>query len=153
VIGKKMIKFVRSVAFLLLALAAFSFGRKEETLKELIARTEASRPDQQPDLYMEAADRQRKAAMDAMKAERWEEFEADLQDIVKYCDKARVAASSSTKHIKNTEIRIRRISNHLKEVKLDIALDDQPKVQAAINKLEEFRTELLRKMFGSKGND
>ncbi len=148
-----MIKFSGSVALVLLALAAFSFGRKEETLIELIARAETSRPDQQPDLYMEAADRQRKTAMEAMKAERWEEFEADLQDIVKYCDKARAAAISSTKHIKSTEIRIRRISGHLKDVKLDVALDDQPKVQVVINKLEEFRTELLRKMFGGKGND
>ena len=40
-----MIKFALSVAFVLVALATFSFGRKEETLKELIARTEASRPD------------------------------------------------------------------------------------------------------------
>ena len=148
-----MIKFAGSVALVLLALVAFSFGRKEETLNELIARTEASRPDQQPDLYMEAADRQRKAAAEAMKAEHWQEFEADLQDIVKYCDKARAAAIRSTKHIKNTEIRIRRISGHLKDAKLDVALDDQPKVQAAIDKLEEFRTELLHKMFGGKGND
>jgi RecA/RadA recombinase len=147
-----MIKVVGSVALVLLAVA-FSFGRKEETLKELIARTEASRPDQQPDLYMEAADRQRKAAMEAMKAEHWEEFDADLQDIVSFCDKARAAAIGSTKHIKNTEIRIRRISNHLKDIKLDVALDDQPKVQVVVNKLEEFRTELLRRMFGGKGND
>jgi hypothetical protein len=148
-----MMKFALSVAFVLVVLATFSFGRKEETLKELIARTEASRPDQQPDLYMEAADRQRKAAMEAMKADHWEEFDADLQDVVKFCDKARAAAISSAKHIKNTEIRIRRISNHLKDVKLDVALDDQPKVQMAIDKLEEFRTELLHKMFGGKGND
>ena len=148
-----MIKFAGSVALVVLAVAAFSFGRKEETLNELIARTEASRPDQQPDLYMEAADRQRKAATEAMKSEHWQDFETDLQDVVRFCDKARAAAISSTKHIKNTEIRIRRISGHLKDLKLDAALDDQPKVQVAIDKLEEFRTELLHKMFGGKVSD
>ena len=58
---------------------------------------------------------------------------------MKFCDKARASAISSTKHIKNTEIRIRRISNHLKDVKLDVALDDQPKVQTVVDKLEEFQ--------------
>src|SRR5438552_19067568 len=101
-----MTKFASAVAVVLLGLAAFSFGRKEETLKELVARAEASKPDQQPDLYMEAADRQRKAAVDAVKANLWEDFDADLQDVVQYCDRAHAAAISSNKHIKNTEIRI-----------------------------------------------
>jgi len=148
-----MIKFAGAVVLVLLALMTLSFGRKDETLKELIARTEAARPDQQPDLYMEAADRQRKAAADAMKADRWEEFGSDLQDVVKYCDKAHTAAISTNKHIKNTEIRIRRISSYLKDIKLDVEVDDQPKVQTAIDQLEQFRTDLMRKIFGGKGND
>ena len=148
-----MIKFAGVAAVVLLGLAAFSFARKEETLKELVARAEASKPDQQPDLYMEAADRQRKAAVDAVKGNRWEEFGTDLQDVVNYCDKAHAAAISSNKHIKNTEIRIRRISSHLKDIKPDVEIDDQPKVQAAIDQLEQFRTALMRKMFGGKSND
>ncbi len=148
-----MIKFAGAFAVVLLGLAAFSFGRKEETLKELVARAEASRPDQQSDLYMEAADRQRKAAVDAVKASRWEDFDAELRDVILYCDKAHAAAISSNKHIKNTEIRIRRISSHLKDIKLDVEVDDQPKVQAAIDQLEQFRTDLMRKMFGGKSND
>ena len=128
-----MIRFAGAVAVVLLGLAAFSFGRKEETLQELVARAEASKPDQQ--------------------ANRWEEFGTDLQDVVNYCDKAHGAAISSNKHIKNTEIRIRRISSHLKDIKLDVEVDDQPKVQAAIDQLEQFRTDLMRKMFGGKSND
>ena len=148
-----MIKFAGAVGLVLLALMTLSFGRKDETLKELIARTEAARPEQQPDLYMEAADRQRKAAADAMKADHWEEFGADLQDVVKYCDKAHAAAISTNKHIKNTEIRIRRISSYLKDIKLDVEIDDQAKVQTAIDQLEQFRTDLMRKIFGGKSND
>jgi|SRR6476660_686923 len=148
-----MIKFAGAVVAVLLGLVAFSFARKEETIKELVARAEASRPEQQPDLYMEAADRQRKAAVDAVKGSRWEEFGTDLQDVITYCDKAHAAAISSNKHIKNTEIRIRRISSHLKDIKLDVEVDDQSKVQAAIDQLEQFRTDLMRKMFGGKSND
>jgi hypothetical protein len=143
-----MIKFAGVVAMVLLGLTPFSFARKEETLKELVARAEASKPDQQPDLYMEAADRQRKAAVDAVKASRWEEFGTELQDVVTYCNKAHAAAISSNKQIK-----IRRISSHLKDIKLDVEVDDQPEVQAAIDQLEQFRTDLMRKMFGGKSND
>ena len=148
-----MIKFVGVTAAILLGLIATSSARKEETLQELLSRAEAAKVDQQPDLYMEAAERQRKASVDAAKAEKWDEFQSDLKDIANYCDKAHKAAITSSKHVKNTEIRIRRISTHLKETKMDVSVDDQPAVQAVIDELEQFRTELLRSMFGGKSND
>jgi hypothetical protein len=148
-----MSKFVGVIALMVLGLVAVSSARKEETLQELVARAEAAKLDQQPDLYMEAAERQRRAALDALKSERWDEFHADLKDIAKYCDRAHKAAIASAKKIKNTEIKIRRISTRLRETKLNVGVDDQPAVQAVIDQLEEFRTELLRSMFGGKGND
>ena len=140
-------------ALLVLGLITVSFGRKEETVQELVARAEAAKPDQQPNLYMAAAERQRRAANDAMKADHWEEFRSDVQDIVKYCDRAHKAAITSNKHIKDTEIKIRQISTHLKETKMNVDVDDQPAVQSAIDQLEQYRTDLLRSMFGGKSND
>jgi len=75
-----------------------------------------------------------------------------LNDVAKYSDKAHKAAIASGKKVKNTEIKIRRISTRLKETKMNVGVDDQPAVQAVIDQLEEFRTELLRSMFGGKGN-
>ncbi len=144
-----MIKSVGVFALVLLgALAAFA--RKPETLQELLARAESAKTDQQPKLYMDAAELQHKAATDALKANRQDEFQTDLKDIVEYCDKAHAAAIKSKKHVKDTEIRIRRISGHLKEMKLDADVDNQPTVQKAIDQLEHFRTELLLSMFGGK---
>lgn len=148
-----MSKRVAMAVFLVVILAAFSFGRSGETLQELVARADASRADQQPDLYMEAAEVQRRAAVSAGKAEQWDQFRSALRDVILYCDKAHNSAVKSKKHIKNTEIKIRRISVHLKETKMDVGIDDQPIVQKAIDQLEQFRTELLRSMFGGKGND
>jgi hypothetical protein len=34
-----------------------------------------------------------------------------------------------------------------------VDVDDQPLVQASEDKLEDFRTEILKSMFGSKSND
>jgi hypothetical protein len=148
-----MIKWTGVLTLLLLGTVAISFARKEETLEELVARAEAARPDQQADLYMEAAERERKAALASMKTDRAQEFRGNVQELVKYCEKAQSAAVGSNKHVKNTEIRIRRISSHLKEMKLDADLNDQPAVQTAIDRLEQFRTNLLRKMFGGKSDD
>ena len=148
-----MIKFAGAVSVVLMALSTVSLARKEETLQELVARAEAAAPDKQPDLYMEAADRQRQAANGAVKDGNWEEFRKDLKDVVGYCDKAHRISIDSNKSLKNTEIRIRRISAHLKEAKFDVDVDDQATVQTAIDQLEEFRTELLRKMFEGKRHD
>ncbi len=140
-------------ALFVLGLAMCSFARKEETLPELTARAEAAPPNKQPDLYMEAAERQRKAASEALKANHSQDFRTSLQDVLKYCGKAHTVALASGKRAKNTEIRIRRISNYLKDIKLDAEPEDQTAVQTVIDQLEQFRTELLRKMFGEKGHD
>ena len=136
----------------LLALTAASFGKSDETTEQLIARADAARPDQQPDLYMEVAQRAVKSAPEAYKAEKVEEFRGALQQIVKYSDRAHAAALHSGKHIKNTEIKIREIAIRLRDIKLNVDVDDQPPVQAAVDQMEGFRTELLHSMFGTKGD-
>jgi hypothetical protein len=147
-----MIKSIGVFALLLLSSVAV-FARKPETLQELVARADSAKTDQQPKLYMEAAELQHKAVADALKANQRNEFQTSLNDVVQYCDKAQAAAIKSKKHVKETEIRIRRISGHLKEMRLDADVDDQPTVQKAIDQLEHFRSELLLSMFGGKGND
>lgn len=147
-----MIKSARVFALLLLSSISV-LARKPETLQELVARADSAKPDQQPKLYMDAAEFQHKTAADALKANQASKFQTALNDIVQYCDKAQATAIKSKKHVKDTEIRIRRISGHLKEMKMDAEVDDQPIVQKAIDQLEHFRSELLLSMFGGKGND
>jgi hypothetical protein len=148
-----MRKRVWAILLCLLPAAVFLFGRKEETVEQLIARAQAARPDQQSDLYMQVADRELKSAVEADKASQWEQFRADLQQIVKYSDSAHSAAMHTDKHLKRTEIKIREISNKLRDLKLSVDVDEQAGVQAAIDRLEGLRTELLHSMFGSKNND
>lgn len=130
-----------------------SFAVKEESLEQLIARADAARPDQQPDLYMQVADRLLKSASESYKSNRHEQFHAEVDDIVKYCDSAHSAAMHANKHVKRTEIKIRQISTRLRDIKLNLDVDDQKQIQTAIDRLEGFRTELLHSMFGSKSND
>jgi len=148
-----MVKYVGAVALVLLAVAVASSGKKEETLEQLIARADAARPDQQPDLYVEIAERQMKSLLDASHDERWAEFRVTLQDVIKYCDRAQVTAIQSKKKVKRTEIKIRQISVRLRNMKFDVDADDQPSVQAAVDKLEHFRAELFRSMFNISEKD
>ena len=148
-----MRKRVWAVVVCLLAATLFSFGRKEESVEQLIARADAARPDQQPDLYMQVADRELKAVIEASKASQWDQFLTALQQTVKYSDSAHSAALHTDKHLKRIEIKIREISNRLRDLKLNVDVDEQPAVQEAVDRLEGFRTELLHSMFGSKSND
>ena len=141
-----------AILLVLLASATVGFGR-EETTEELIARADAARPDQQPDLYMQVAQRQLKSATEAYKSEKMEDFRVAVQQIVKYSDSAHSAALHSGKRLKNTEIKIREIALRLRDIRLNVDADEQAPVQAAIDRLEGFRTELLHSMFGSKSND
>ena len=148
-----MVKYVGAVALVLLAVAVASSGKKEETLEQLIARADAARPDQQPDLYVEIAERQMKSLLDASHDERWAEFRVTLQDVIKYCDRAQVTAIQSKKKVKRTEIKIRQISLRLRNMKFDVDADDQPSVQAAVDKLEHYRAELFSSMFNMGDKD
>jgi predicted DNA binding CopG/RHH family protein len=148
-----MAKYVGAVILALLALTAIATGKKEESLEQLIARADAAKPEQQPDLYGEVAEREMKALNDSYTGQRWDEFRSELQDLVKYCDKAHSTAIHARKHVKKTEIRIRKISERLHAIKFDVDVDDQPQVQTAIDRLETFRSELLANMFGLKGKN
>lgn len=92
-----MVKHVGTVALVVLVLTALSLGNKEETLEQLIARADSAKPEKQPELYIEIAERQMKALTEASKGERWEEFRPELQQVVKYSERAQASAIQSKK--------------------------------------------------------
>jgi predicted HTH domain antitoxin len=131
----------------------FCFAKQEETLQQLIARADAASAGQQADLCMEVAEREVKLAVAAYKDNKIDEGRDSLQQIVKYADKGHSAAMQSGKRLKHTEIKLRQIALHVRDLKSNVDVDDQPLAQAAVDKLEDFRTEILKSMFGSKHND
>lgn len=131
----------------------FCFARQEETLPQLMARADASSSGQQADLCMEVAEREVKLIIADYKANKTDEVRDSLQQIVKYSDKGHSAAIQSGKRLKHTEIKLRQVALHLRDLKFNVDVDDQPLVQAAVDKLEDYRTEILKAMFGSKSND
>ena len=56
------------------------------------------------------------------------------------------------KHLKKTEIAMRKIVSHLGEMKHAATVEDQPTIQDAIDRLEKVRTDLLNRMFSPKAD-
>jgi hypothetical protein len=144
---------VLTIPIFVLWLGLSCFAKQEETLPQLMTRADASSSGQQADLCMEVAEREVKLVVAAYKADKTDEGRESLQQIVKYADKGHSAAIQSGKRLKHTEIKLRQVALHLRDLKLNVDVDEQPLVQAAVDKLEDYRTEILKAMFGSKSND
>jgi hypothetical protein len=150
---RKMTKRFAVLILLLLTASAACLGKREETDDQLLARAEAAPIEKQSDLFLELSEREMKTALESFSAGRNDEARSALQKMVEHCGRAHQAAIKSRKRLKHTEIKLRKISGRLRDVKMSIDLNSQPQVQAAIDRLEDFRTELLKAMFGSKNND
>lgn len=140
---------VLAVGFLVFAACTSCLARQDESLEQLMARADAAPVAQQTELCVQVAERELKATIASYKASNPQEGHAALEQLVKYADKAHSAAMHTGKKIKHTEIKLRQIAGHLRDLKSNVDADDQPVVQAAIDKLEDFRTEMLKSMFGA----
>jgi hypothetical protein len=136
------------ITAILLATALSVFASKPESLQDLIARADAAKVDDRPALYVEIAERQLKSADDSFTSGKVENAQAAVKDVVTYSEKAHDAAIQSGKKLKNTEIEFRKMATKLRDIKRTLNFDDQAPVEAAADRLESLRTDLLSHMFG-----
>ena len=144
---------MRSLVALLTFVLVSSFAAyplKDESLEQLIARVESARAEDQPHLYIEIARKEVAAAGKSYKAGENDAARKSVDEVVTYSAKASDAASHTGKKLKDTEIALRKMAEKLRDLKRGLAYEDQAPVQAAADKLEQMRTELLGRMFGKK---
>jgi soluble cytochrome b562 len=134
----------------LLAASLAALAGKEETLEQLKARAESARPEERPGLYTEIARRQVEAADQLYAAGKVDAARAAVGDVAAYSEKARDSSVRTGKRLKQTEIGVRKMAVRLRDIKRTLAFEDQAPVQAAIDHLEQLRTDLLSRMFGKK---
>ncbi len=125
-----------------------AFASKPETLQQLIARAESARLEDRPTLYVEIAERQLHSADELYPAGKVDDARSAVQDVVTYSEKAHDTAIQSGKKLKNTEIAFRKMAAKLRDIKRSLSFEDQAPVQAAADRLENLRTDLLTHMFG-----
>jgi polyhydroxyalkanoate synthesis regulator phasin len=123
---------------------------EKASVAELKARLANARPEDRGKICLEIAEQQVAAADKLYTDGKIEEAQAVVSDVVTYSQQAGEEAGKSGRHVKNTEIALRKMARRLTDVKHTLASDNQPPVQAAIDTLEKIRTDLLNHMFGKK---
>lgn len=120
---------------------------RDQDLDQLVARQKSAPVDQQPRLCTQIAELLLKSANQLYSDDKVEAARADVSEVVSYSDKASDAAIQSGKHLKDTEIAMRRMADKLRDIKRKLVFEDQGPVQSAADHLETLRTNLLNHMF------
>ena len=128
------------VFFVLIAAVA----AKDESLDALKAR--AFR-ENQPRLYAEVVRRQVEVANDYFVAGQVDKAQAAVAEIIDFTGKCVAAAQKNHSKLKDTEITLYRAGRRLDDVRRSLNYDDQPPVQAAVDRIEKARRDLLNLMF------
>ena len=136
-----------AVAVLLLLACALPALARQETVDALKAKLASAKESDQPKLCLEIARLQLDATEKAYQAAQLPQAQALLKEVVDYAEKAGDAARQSHKHIKKTEIEVRKMSRRLQDLKPTVDVDNRQPVQDAVNHLEHIRTQLLMQMF------
>lgn len=122
-------------------------AKEQESLAELKARADSAKMQDQAHLYVDVADRQLEAATQKFNAGDTDAAHEAMQDVNTYGHKAGDAALKSGKHLKQTEISLRKIVVKLRDLKRAVSFEDRQPIQTTIDDLEKMRTQLLAKMF------
>jgi hypothetical protein len=146
---------MRETVFVLLVVASLAalpraLAFNDESLEQLIVRSESASAGERPALYIKIARLQAESADKSYQAGDAEAGNKALADVVTYSEKASDAAASTGKKLKDTEIALRKMAEKFRDIKHNLPFDDQAPVQQTIDRLEKMRTDLLSAMFGKK---
>jgi hypothetical protein len=124
---------------------------KEATVDELKARLPSVSAGDRVGLCIEIAERQLIAADKSYSADEVEKARAALDDVASFSEQARDYSIQSRKRQKQTEISVRKMTRKLGDIKRTVTHEEQAIVQAAIDRLQRVRDDLLAAMFPKGG--
>lgn len=133
------------IVVVLLSVAALA--DKQESLDSLKARADKANPKEQVELFTRIAEHQLDTLDKAYNGGTAQDAQSALADVVTYGVKAAEASGQTGKHMKHTEIAMRKMSARLEAIRKTLDVDDRQPVADGIQKLEGARNELLNRMF------
>jgi hypothetical protein len=133
-----------AILFLLTSVALAA----NDSLLSLKGRADAAHGGEQAKLCLEYAHRLLEDANALFTSGDVEKAQQEVAEVVGYGRKAADAASSSGKHLKQTEIELRKLSKRLHDIAETLAVEDRPPVLKAVDDIEQIRSDLLARMFG-----
>jgi hypothetical protein len=137
-----------SITLIVFSFACSSFAvAKDETSAELKARFDKARAEDRPQLGIKIAEHQLRDADKLYNEGKIDQAVVAVEDVVTYSEKARDAATQTKRQMKEVEIGARKMAEKLRDIKRNLAFEDQSPVKDAIDRLEAIRTTLLDEMF------
>jgi hypothetical protein len=115
---------------------------------ELKARADAATGAMQAKLCLEYAHVQLAAADSLFNQGEVEKGQADIREVVDYAHKAANAAATSGKHLKETEIDLRKLEKRMHDIGESLAFEDRDPVRNAVEEIDQIRSQLLVRMWG-----
>lgn len=119
----------------------------QQTVEELKARVASASAGERPELCVEIAERELDAADKLYAAVETEKAQTLIGDVVSYSEQARDYSIQSHKHEKQIEIKVRRMTRKLNDIKRTVTREEQGPLDNAILHLQRVRDDLLIAMF------
>jgi hypothetical protein len=133
-----------AIVFLLTSMALAA----DQSLPALKARADAARGGEQAKLCLEYAHRVLEDANALFTNGDVDKAQSEVGEVVEYGRKAADTASASEKHLKQTEIDLRKLSKRLHDIAETLAVEDRSPLLKAVDDIEQIRSDLLARMFG-----
>ncbi len=119
-----------------------------ETAAQLKTRADAAHGGEQAKLCLEYARLQLENSNALFTDGQVEKAQAEIKEVVEYARKGAVAASSSGKQLKQTEIKLRKLAERMRDIGESLAFEDRPPVRQAIDEIQQIRSDLMVRMWG-----
>jgi hypothetical protein len=119
-----------------------------ESAAELKTRADAAHGGEQAKLCLEYARLQLENSDKLFTDGDSDRGQAEIQEVVEYARKAADAAASSGKHVKDTEIKLRKLADRMHDIGETLAFEDREPVRKAVEQVQQIRSDLLVKMWG-----
>ena len=133
--------------FVLSVCCANAAPTQPATVEELKAQLASARTGDRIQLCIQIAERQLEAADKFYSADETEKARTALDDVASFAEQAGDSSIQFHKRQKQTEIALRKMVRKLFDIKRAVSHEEQVSVEAAIDRLQRVRDDLLAAMF------
>lgn len=119
-----------------------------QTADEIKAKADAAHGGEQAKLCMEYARMQLEHSNMLFTDGDVDKAQAEIRQVVDYSRKGADAAAASGKQLKETEIKLRKLSERMHDIGQSLAFEDRAPVRQAIDEIEQIRSDLMVRMWG-----
>ena len=136
----------KSLLVFLIFSALLASAKEPETIEQLKARLQSADRNKQVELYMDLATLQVNEADKAYNSD-VEKAKQLMEEGTQSAEKAGQGSVETGKHMKRTEIDLRKLEKRMEDIRRSWAVEDREPIEPEIKRVEAVRSKLLDRMF------